>query len=202
MAPTATVEPVSEIARACSGFCLVRMEGPDQQAAIDEAEARVSWQDEDISWLVVTPVQAEILQRDHTVTLIENDPLTYNLYAVKASPDHNSRDVVAPHGTIIDYTGRYYLVRWNSVPAIVKPVTDWGYAVWKLAPSQPDFIAETQQNGPATGVNGWQLMEQVREDNVSRIVTELSQIGQSNDSGLGSRHFAMPGNQIAADYLF
>ena len=198
----AAVEPKSEIARACSGFCLVRMEGQDQQAALDEASARVSWAEGDVSWIVVTPVQAEILQRTHTLTLIENDALTYNLYLVKAPADHNQRDVVAPHGTIIDYTGRYYLVRWNSVPAIVKPVTDWGYAVWKIAPAQPEVIAEAQTNGSARMVNGWAMMEQVRQDNVERVVNDLSHIGELDNSGLGTRHYRFPGNQIAADYLF
>lgn len=120
-AEVAVVELTSEVARACSGFCLVRMDGPDQQSALNEASARVSWAHGDISWIVVTPTQAEILDRTHTLTLIENDPRTYNLYIVKTAADHNQRDVVTPHGTIIDETGRYYLVRWNSVPAIVKP---------------------------------------------------------------------------------
>lgn len=198
----AEIELTSEVARACSGFCLVRMEGPDQQSALDEAEARVSWEDGDISWIVVTPQQAEILQRSHTVSLIENDPRTYNLYMVKAAEDHNQRDVVTPHGTIIDETGRYYLVRWNSVPAVVKPVTDWGYAVWKIAPAQPEMIAETQVNGPARETNGWALMEQVRQDNVERVVNDLSHVGELDNSGLGTRYYTYPGNQIAADYLY
>lgn len=57
----ASIEITSEIARACPGFCLVRMEGADQQSALDAAGARVSWADGDISWLVVTPTQTEIL---------------------------------------------------------------------------------------------------------------------------------------------
>ena len=198
----ASVELTSEIARACSGFCLVRMEGPNQQAALDESGARVSWEDGDISWVVVTPVQAEILQRTHTLTHIANEPQTYNLYIVKASADHNQRDIVAPHGTIIDFVDRYYLVRWNSVPAIVKPVTDWGYAVWKIAPAQPEVIAETQVNGPARDASGWALLEEVRPDNVERVINELAYMGELDDSGVGSRHYRYPGNQIAADYPY
>lgn len=199
---TAVVELTNEVARACSGLCLVRMEGQDQQAALDEASARVSWADGDISWIVVTPTQAEILGRTQTLTLIENDPRTYNLYIVKTPDDHNQRDVVTPHGTIIDETGRYYLVRWNSVPAVVKPVTDWGYAVWKIAPAQPEVIAETQMNGPARDTDGWTLMGQVRQDNVERIVNDLSHVGELDNSGFGTRYYTYPGNQIAADYLF
>lgn len=198
----AEVELTSEVARACTGFCLVRMEGPDQQSALDEADARVSWEDGDISWLVVTPQQAEILQRSHTITLIENDPRTYNLYIVKAAEDNNQRDVVAPHGTIIDEIGRYYLVRWNSVPAIVKPVTDWGYAVWKIAPAPPAVIAEIGTNGPARDTNGWSLMEQVNQGNIENTVNELSHMGELDNSGFGTRYYTFPGNQIAADYLF
>ena len=121
---------------------------------------------------------------------------------MKTAEDSNQRDAITPHGTIIDETGRYYLVRWNSVPAVVKPVTDWGYAVWKIAPAQPEIIAETQANGPANSVNGWALLEQVRPENVDRIVNDLVQVGAPEAGGFGSRHFAVPGNQIAADYLY
>lgn len=198
----AVVDLTSEVARACTGLCLVRMEGPDQATALEDASARVSWADGDISWLVVNPTQAEVLSRTHTLTHIENDPRTYNLYMVKAAEDHNQRDVVSPHGTIIDETGRYYLVRWNGVPAVVKPVTDWGYAVFKIAPAPANYTAEIGSNGPAADVNGWQLMEQVDQGNVERIVTDLSLMGELDGSGLGTRYYTYPGNQIAADYLY
>lgn len=202
----ASVVPVaeitSEVARECTGHCLVRMEGAEQQNALDEADARVSWADGDISWVVVSPTQAEVLERTQTLTLIENEPLTYNLYMVKTSEDQNQRDVVSPHGEILDETGRYYLVRWNSVPAVVKPVTDWGYAVFKLAPAPPQFRAEIGSSGPATDTTGAALMEQVDQGNIERLISDLTLMGELDDSGLGSRYYTYPGNQIAADYLF
>ncbi len=198
----AVEDMASDVARACTGHCLVRMEGPDQEKALDEAGARVSWADGDISWVVVSPTQAELLDATHTLTLIENDPRTYNLYMVKTPEDHNQRDVIEPHGEIIDEIGRYYLVRWSGVPAVVKPVTDWGYAVFKLAPAPPEFIAELGTNGPASDVTGWALMEQVNVENVNAVINDLVHVGELDDSGLGSRYYTYPGNQIAADYLF
>lgn len=200
---TVAVEDMtSDVARTCTGHCLVRVEGANQEAAMDEAEARVSWADGDISWVVVSPTQAEVLDRTQTLTLVENDPRTYNLYIVKAAADHNQADVVSPHGEILDQTGRYYLVRWNSVPAVVKPVTDWGYAVFKIAPAPPQFRAEIGTSGPASGTDGWKLMAQVDQGNVERVIDDLSHMGELDDSGLGSRYYTYPGNQIAADYLF
>ena len=198
----AQADLTSDVARACTGLCLVRMVGPDQEAAMDDAGARASWADGDISWVVVNPTQAELLDKNLELTLIENDPQTYNLYMVKAPEDHNQADVVSPHGEIIDQTGRYYLVRWSSVPAVVKPVTDWGYAVFKIAPAPPSTIAEIGRNGPAADTNGWDLMAQVDQGNVEHFVNQLSHIGELDDSGLGTRYYTFPGNQIAADYLY
>jgi hypothetical protein len=178
------------------------MEGGNQQAALDEAEARVSWEDGEISWAVVNPTQAEVLDRTHTLTLIENDPRTYNLYIVKTPEDHNQADVVSPHGEIIDQTGPYYLVRWNSVPAVVKPVTDWGYAVFKIAPAPPEFRSQIGINGPANATDGSSLMAQVDQGNIERVIDDLTHMGELDDSGWGSRYYTYPGNQIAADYLF
>src|SRR5699024_10161834 len=44
--------------------------------------------------------------------------------------------------------------------------------------------------------------EEVRQDNVERVVHDLTHIGETEDSGLGTRHYMYPGNQIAADYLY
>ena len=198
----AVEDMASDVARACTGHCLVRMEGAGQEEALDAAGARVSWADGEISWVVVSPTQAELLDATHTLTLIENEPRTYNLYMVKTPEDHNQRDVITPHGEIIDESGRYYLVRWYGVPAVVKPVTDWGYAVFKLAPAPPDFVAELGTNGPASDTNGWALLEQVNPANVEAVITDLTYMGELDESGLGSRYYTYPGNQIAADYLF
>lgn len=196
------VELTSEIARTCSGLCLVRMVGEDQDAALDEVHSRASWAEGDISWVVVTPEQAEILQRTHELTLVENDPQTYNLYLVKTTEDGNQREVISPHGEIIDESGPYFLVRWSSVPAVVKPVTDWGYAVFKIAPAPPSSMRETGENGPLRNTDGGTLMGQVREENVERIMYDLSHLGEVDDTGYGSRYYTLPGNQIAADYLY
>ena len=192
----------SDVARQCSGHCLVRVEGENQEAAYDEANARASWEDGNISWVVVNPTQAEVLDQDLTLTFIQNEPQTYNLYMVKSAADHNQRDIVSPNGEIIDETGRYYLVRWNSVPAVVKPVTDWGYAVYKLAPAPPEQIAALGVLGPASSVDGGTLMGQVDQGNVERIIADLTMVGELDNSGLGTRYYTYPGNQIAADYLF
>lgn len=195
-------ELTSDVARACAGHCLVRVEGDNQAKAIEEADARASWADDSISWIVVSPSQAEILDKTQTLTLIENDPRTYNLYIVKSPEDHNQADVVSPHGEIVDQTGRYYLVRWSSVPAVVKPVTDWGYAVFKIAPAPPQFRAEIGVLGPANQTSGADLMGQVDQGNIERLIDDLSHMGELDNSGLGTRYYTYPGNQIAADYLF
>lgn len=198
----AAADLTSEVARACSGLCLVRVEGSDQDKAYDEASARASWAEGDVSWVVVNPTQAEILDRDLNLTFIENDPRTYDLYVVKPTAEHNQRDVVTPNGEIIDETDSLYLVRWFSVPAIVKPVTDWGYGVYKIAPAPPTTIAQLGTMGPANQTNGWALMEQVDQGNIERIINDLTHVGELDGSGLGTRFYRFPGNQIAADYLF
>lgn len=200
--PKATIQITNEVARACTGQCLIRAEGANQEDAYADASARASWSDGDISWVVVTPEQAQLLSETLTITLIENDPVTYNLYAVKSAEDHNQESVVSPHGEIIDQTGRYYIVRWNQVPAIVKEVTDWGYAVYKLAPAQPTYVSTLGVNGPASDTTGWALLEEVSQDNIEDVTNDLVHMGELDNSGWGSRYYTYPGNQIAADYLY
>ncbi|MCA9834424.1 MAG: Zn-dependent exopeptidase M28 [Thermomicrobiales bacterium] len=200
--PQATIQITNEVARACSGQCLIRAEGDNQEDAYTDASARASWADGDLSWVVVTPEQAQILSESLTLTLIENNPVTYNLYAVESAEDHNQESVVSPHGEIIDQTGRYYLVRWNQVPAIVKEVTDWGYAVYKLAPAQPTYVSTLGTNGAASDTTGWQLLEEVNQDNIEDVTNDLVHMGELDNSGWGTRYYTYPGNQIAADYLY
>lgn len=198
----AQIEITNDVARACTGHCLVRMDGPNQAEVLEEAGTRASWSEGDISWVVVSPEQAQKLSESATLTFIESDPRTYNLYVVKATEDHNDPAVISPNGEIIDQTGRYYLVRWNGAPAIVKPVTDWGYGVFKIAPAPPETIAQLGVNGPARETTGWALMEEIDQGNVERVTNELVHIGELDESGWGTRYYTYPGNQIAADYLF
>lgn len=74
--------------------------------------------------------------------------------------------------------------------------------MWKIAPAQPEVIAETQANGPASATDGWTLIGAVRQDNVERVVNDLTHVGELDNSGLGTRYYTYPGNQIAADYLY
>lgn len=204
--PTVTATEIaltSEVALNCQGHCLVRMEGKDQAKALDEANARISWGEGEISWLVVTPQQAEVLDRTQTLTMIlPNEPETYRLYAVKAPAAENLRERIEPNGKILDAVDRYYLVEWNSVPAVVKPVTDWGYAVFKLAPRQPERIAEPGVLGPAKDANAWDLMAQASQPNVERHIDVLARMSPLDGNEWGTRYYTFPGNQIAADYLF
>lgn len=198
----AQIDITNDIARACTGLCLIRVDGSDQEEAFAEAGARASWTNGAVSWVVVNPTQAQMLSESLTVSLVENDPRTYNLYVVVAPNDRNQASDITPHGDIVDQGDGVYLVRWGWVPAVVKPVTDWGYAVYKIAPAPPEFIAEIGVNGPARNVTGWDLMEQVNTGNIERITDDLVHIGEMDDSGWGTRYYEFAGNQIAADYLY
>jgi hypothetical protein len=45
-------------------------------------------------------------------------------------------------------------------------------------------------------------MGQVSDPNVRNIITELQASGSNDGTGIGSRYYTSPGNQIAADYLY
>lgn len=193
----------SEVARSCTGECLVRLIDADATEVLRETGNRPSFVGGDVAWLVVTPDEAEALDARGQVALIANSSQTYNLYVVTSPQGGVDPAAVTPYGTIVDAIGVHTLVSFATVPAPVKGLLDSGYEVNKLMPAPPAEIAGPVGARPtASSVDPGALTGAVDTDRLARVMRDLSSIGELDNSGLGTRYYALPGNQIAADYLF
>jgi hypothetical protein len=110
--------------------------------------------------------------------------------------------VAAEYGDVLDAIGVHTLVAFASVPAPVKGLLESGYEVNKLMPAPARDEADLPARTPVSGVDGDALMGAVDSDKLEATIDDLSSMGELDHSGLGTRYYALPGNQIAADYLY
>lgn len=190
----------SEIARTCSGQCLVRVVADDVDMALDEHNVRASFRTDGAAWAVVTPGDAEDLDAEFDLTMVEPDGVTYNLYSVTTPAGMDAS--FSGYGTVIDAWGADTMVAFDTVPAVAKPLTDAGYVVTKIEPGPPNEISSRVDRPLLSDASGASLMDQVSTERIERLIGDLSSVGELDNSGLGTRYYAYPGNQIAADYIY
>lgn len=191
----------SEVARSCPGECLVRLVGDDVTEVLRETGNRPSFAVDDVAWVVVTPDEAEDLDADAEMSLIADSSQTYNLYLISAGDGPVDPFVSAEHGTVVDSIGRHSLVAFNQVPAPIRSLVDLGYEVHKLAPA-PSDVATLSSRPPLSSADAGTLVGAVDSGRLQQTMNDLVSIGELDNSGLGTRYYAYPGNQIAADYLY
>lgn len=192
----------SEVARSCTGECLVRLIDAEATEVLQETGNRPSFVGGDVAWLVVSPDEAEELDGKGELALVANDPQTYNLYVITAPQGSVDPATAAEYGEVVDAIGVHSLLAFDVVPAPVKGLLEAGYEVNKLAPAPPLEIAAKGDRPAIANVAPDALMGAVDAGNLTRTITDLSSTGELDSSGLGTRYYALPGNQIAADYLF
>lgn len=197
-----TGELRSEVARACTGECLVRLAGTGTTKVVQETGNRPSFVGGDVAWLVVTPQEADELAAGGELSLVANSPQTYNLYVITAPEGGIDPAVGAAYGEVLDAIGSHALVAFNTVPASVRSLLDNGYEVNKLAPAPPLSVAPPGPRAPIASVGPGTLMGAVDPDALARTIEDLSATGELDNAGVGTRYYALPGNQIAADYIF
>ena len=197
-----TGELKSEVARACTGECLIRLIDADVTEILQKTGNRPSFVGGDVAWLVVTPEEADELAAESEIALVENSAQTYNLYVITAPEGTVDPAIGADYGEVLDAIGVHALVAFNTVPASVRALLDNGYEVNKLAPAPPTSIAKIASRSPVTDVNPDALMGAVDRDGLETTIDDLSSTGELDNSGVGTRYYTLPGNQIAADYLY
>ena len=88
-------------------------------------------------WAIASPEGIAYLELNTETTLVSESSDTLSLY-VATVPDGQSLDSqVESFGTVLDSAGQHRVVESPNVPANVKPLTDWGIAVSKMAPAPP-----------------------------------------------------------------
>ncbi|HYI25029.1 MAG TPA: M28 family metallopeptidase [Thermomicrobiales bacterium] len=191
------------VAKSCPERCLVRV---DAASGIDgdlvTARTRPSFQSAEWVWIVATPPGIAYLEQQHEAILVAESPETLDLYMAIVPAEEASADRAAQLGSVIDSVDEFRLMRADRVPANVRPLTDWGYQVVKVAPAPPEQFDTPDEMISLSNVEIGALMDDVSESRIEEDVLTLQAMGSSDGTGIGSRYYTTTGNSIAAEFLY
>jgi hypothetical protein len=203
MAPASPAPGSHPPTASCTESCLARVEHTPE--AIDLLAAngtRPSYAGDDWLWVVADPEGIAAISSSLETEVVQESAETLNLYMVVLPTPETDDEPAGLLGTVIDSVGTYRLVAADSVPAKVKPVTDWGLAVEKVAPAPPEQFARPDNRSQLTEPDIGGLMNDVNAGNMEQTIADLQASGSTDGSGIGTRFYTTRGNQIAAEYLY
>ena len=213
-APTATDEPplptetprYSAIAEQCSSSCLIRTPRNDAALAIfRDAGWRWSWSTDDWLWSIAPAgVIATLDTSDVPVTFIRDSPETLHLYATQLPEGQTNDTAVYAFGDILDRVDGNAIVEVAQLPAYVKGITSAGIAVFKVEPAPPDpgDVVSPDSRAPLTDADLAAMLPDVNGDTIRQTIADLQASSSTDGTGVGTRAYTMPGNVMAAEFLF
>lgn len=191
------------VAKQCPDRCLVRVAGgADLDRMMTTAETRPSFVGDDWAWAVTTPQGIAWFEQNGETALVTTSTDTLSLYMAKVPEGESPESLVESFGTVLDSAGPWRLIEASSVPANVKPLTDWGYQVDKIAPAPPLQMSLAEEPTSIASIEIGSLLDDVSRDNIERSVTDLVAIGSTDGSGAGTRYYTSAANMQAAEYLY
>jgi hypothetical protein len=191
------------VASSCPDRCMVRIadDGNADQLMTD-AQTRASFSAEGWDWVVAEPEGIAWFEQNTDTTLVTESADTLSLYMTKVPSEESSDDRVKSFGTILDSAGPWRLVQVGSVPANVRPLTEWGYQVEKVTPAPPMEMELSEELVPLASIEIGSLIDDVSEGNLEGSITDLVGMGATDGSGIGTRYYTSASNMLAAEYLF
>ncbi|MBA3379328.1 MAG: M28 family peptidase [Chloroflexia bacterium] len=205
---TGSSDPLADIAlgpvaKQCPDRCLVRVAGGgDLDQMMSTAGTRPSFVGDDWAWTVTTPEGIAWFEQNAETALVSTSTDTLSLYMAKVPDGDRSGARIEDIGTVLDSAGPWRLIEASSVPANVKPLTDWGYQVDKLAPAPPLDLSVNDEPTSIASIEIGSLMDDVNPDNIERSITDLVAMGSTDGSGVGTRYYTSAANMRAAEYLY
>jgi hypothetical protein len=187
----------------CQDSCLARVERtPEAPQVLAASRTRPSYSSDNWYWVVAGPKGIEPISSRLDTEVVRESTETLDLYMVVLPTPETDDEPAGLLGNVIDEVGVYRLVAAASVPAKVKPVTDWGLAVEKVAPAPPDTVAQHGDRPELTEPDIGGMMNDVSADNMTRVISDLQASGSTDGSGVGTRFYPTRANQMAAEYLY
>lgn len=190
----------------CTGPCLVRFEpGPELDASLASSGLRASYRTATAVWVGGTPADLGLLVAGGVspVFIMDETP-SLMLYAVTSPVDDGGTGVIDAFGQTVDREGTTAIVATPTVPAYIIDLVAAGLTVEKLAPYVPARTPSltTDSITALPGVTGvTETFPDLSAENIDRTIRELSSTGVAPGE-IGSRFFSLPGNAIAAEYLY
>lgn len=199
--PPAETDP--EFAAACPSLCLVRLNlDRGTNAALSARGLRPAFEAGEHAWAGLSSADIKALRADGVrVAVVSESAATLDLYAVRTpgGPDDAS---VATFGETVDRIGNQYIVRVPTVPPAVRALTDVGIWIEKFPPLPPSQIEDRRNVEPLAESQLGALSNVVTVDELWATMTDLQGMDATDGSQVGSRYYALPGNVMAAEYLY
>ena len=196
--------PVAEIA--CTDPCLVRFEtSPVTTDALARTGMRPSLTSDTAVWVGGTPADLALLVAAgaEPIFIMDATP-SLMLYAVTLANDDSGLDQIEAFGTVLDQDGPTSIVEVPSVPAEVVGLTSAGLRVEKLTPYVPAGTPLLTVDSTASFPDVTEVTEtfpDLSTPEIEQSIRDLASIGVEPGEP-GSRYFSLPGNAIAAEYLY
>lgn len=191
------------VASSCPDRCLVRIADDGNAGQLmNDANTRASFSADGWAWVVAEPDGIAWFEQNTDTTMVAESADTLALYMTLVPSEETSDDRVKSFGTILDSADQWRLVRVGSVPANVRPLTDWGYQVEKVAPAPPLEVIRPEEPVSLASIEIGSLIDDVSESNLESSITDLVGMGSTDGSGIGTRYYTSASNMMAAEYLF
>ena len=192
-----------EPAASCGEACLARVErSPDAERVLASAGTRPSFSGEGWLWFIAQPDQMETIATELEPTVIRESDSTLRLYMTRLPGPGQAEWAPYELGEVIDVADTYYLVETERAPVDVDGALDAGLTVEKVAPAPPETLGRPENLPELTEADVGALGAKVESERLGSMMAEFQSMGAANGTGLGTRHYTMPGSQIAADYLY
>lgn len=204
---TATLAPATPAADlACDGPCLVRLDAsPELDEALTVTGLRASYRSPGAVWVGGTPADLALLtDAGIAPVFVLNETPSLMLYAVTEPANGGDTGVLDAFGEEIDRSGATAIVAVPTVPAYVVDLVGSGFTVEKLTPYVPAGTPLLTRDAIAALPDVTELTKTFPDlsvENIDRTIRELSSTGVAPGK-IGSRFFSLPGNAIAAEYLY
>ncbi len=207
--PVAGATPVGTpvaISLNCVGPCLVRFAaGPGLNAALTETGLRPSYATDTAVWVGGTPADLGLLVASGVEPLFVLDETpSLTLYAVTHRTGDADISSIEAFGTVLDQDAETSIVRVAAVPAYVADLTGAGFRVEKVTPYVPAGTPLLTPESIASLPDVTELTDafpDLSAANAERTIRDLASTGVE-PGAVGSRFFSLPGNAIAAEYLY
>ncbi len=191
---------------ACTGPCLVRfVASPDLNAALAETGVRPSYATETAVWVGGTSSDlGQLVGAGAEPVFVLDETPSLMLYAVTQATGDAGTSSIEAFGTTIDQQGMTSIVAVPAVPAVVVDLTGAGFRVEKLTPYVPAGTPLLTPESIASLPDVTELTESfpdLSSANIEQTIGDLASTGV-DPGDVGSRFFSLPGNSIAAEYLF
>ncbi len=191
------------VASDCPERCLVRIaDTGDADQLMADANTRPSFSVDGWDWVIAAPEGIAWFEQNTETTMVAESADTLALYMAWVPSEETSDDRVKSFGTILDSADQWRLVQVGSVPANVRPLTDWGYQVEKVAPAPPLEVVLPEEPVSLASIEIGSLIDDVSESNLEASITDLVGMGSTDGSGIGTRYYTSASNMLAAEYLY